>query len=95
MTSPDLSSIARGVPDADLLRTLAAANRSALERMISIAIDALDEIDPDPDLEPNGDLEGHCDEEGISTAFYMADIMQGPGCLISDDDFDQCGTARL
>lgn len=57
MSSPALSSIVSGVPDVDLLRALAATNRKALERMIAISIDILDQTDPDPDLEPCGDDE--------------------------------------
>lgn len=84
MTSLNLSSIARGVPDVELLRALAATNRSALERMINIAIDILDQTDADPDLEPEED--GACDEEEISTGFHALRNMPGPGCPIADED---------
>lgn len=86
MTSPSLAPIAAGIIDADLLRTLAATNRRALERLIAVGIDILDEMDPDPDLEPEED--GACDEDEISTAFYMMRNMPGPGCPISDEDFN-------
>lgn len=87
MKSPALSSIARDVPDVDLLRALAVTNREALERMITIGIDILDALDPDPDLEPEED--GACDEDEISTGFHALRNMPGPGCAISDCDSDE------
>ncbi|WP_137871472.1 hypothetical protein [Sphingopyxis sp. 2PD] len=91
MTSPALSSIARGVPDVDLLRALAATNRKALERMIAISIDILDALDPDPDLEED-DPCGQVDEDGINTVIpinlFNVRALNGPGCTLSDDDGD-------
>ncbi len=92
MRSPVLSSIARGVPDVDLLRALAATNRKALERMITISIDILDALDPDPDLEED-DPHGQVDEDGINSGPPLNLLnrrnLSGAGCIISDDDFDE------
>lgn len=92
MTSPALSSLARGVPDVDLLRHLAATNRKALERMIAISIDILDQTDPDPDLEED-DPSGQCDEDGLNTGSprnaLHGRLLEGPGCVLSDDDVDE------
>lgn len=92
MTSPTLSSIARGVPDVDLLRALAATNRKALERMIAISIDILDALDPDPDLEDD-DPAGQCDEDELTTEpprnVLNRRILDGAGCILSDDDMDE------
>lgn len=88
MNAPlDLRGIARGVPDVDLLRALAATNRPALERMIAISIDILDALDPDPDIEED-DPCGAADEDEYNTvspadSFRRAD--HGPGCIISDE----------
>lgn len=92
MSSPNLSSIARGVPDVDLLRALAATNRPALERMIAISIDILDALDPDPDVEDD-DPAGQCDEDELTTALPRNSlnrrILDGAGCVLSDDDMDE------
>lgn len=92
MTSPSLSSIARGVPDVDLLRALAQTNRKALERMIAISIDILDQTDGDPDLEED-DPSGQCDEDELNTGPQVnalhGRILEGPGCVLSDDDVDE------
>ena len=92
MSSPSLSSLARGVPDVDLLRHLAATNRKALERMIAISIDILDQTDPDPDLEED-DPGGQCDEDGCNTGLQRnalhGRVLEGPGCVLSDDDVDE------
>lgn len=92
MMSPSLAPIAAGVIDADLLRALAATNRPALERMIAIGIDILDQIDPDPDLEED-DPAGQCDEDGCNTTpprnVLTARSLAGAGCLLSDDDVDE------
>ncbi|MBN8844307.1 MAG: hypothetical protein J0H88_13780 [Sphingomonadales bacterium] len=82
MNSPDLSSIARGVPDVDLLRALAATNRTALERMIEVSIDILDEVDGDAD-----DQDG-CGAEDEPCAYFALEG-RGAGCLVSDNDFDE------
>ncbi|MBW8294751.1 hypothetical protein [Sphingopyxis sp.] len=91
MTSPSLAPIAAGVIDADLLRALAATNRPALERMIAIGIDILDQIDPDPDLEED-DPTGQCDEDELNTGsprnVLHTRSLDGAGCVLSDDDMD-------
>lgn len=90
--SPPLSSIARGVPDVDLLRALAATNRKALERMIAISIDILDAVDPDPDMEDD-DPAGQCDEDGCNITphrnAFNGRMLEGAGCVLSDDDADE------
>lgn len=92
MTSPALSSIARGVPDIDLLRALAATNRPALEHFIAAAIDILDAIDGDPDIEED-DPTGQADEDGVNTVIPINLLnrrtIAGAGCLLSDDDGDE------
>lgn len=86
--SPDLSSIARGVPDVDLLRTLAATNRKTLERFIATAIEIMDDIDaPAEDLEPEDDYSGGEDDFDPARPSLMGGI-EGAGCVISDDDCD-------
>lgn len=82
IVSIPLASIARGAPDADLLRALAATNRPALERMIEISIDILDEVDGDAD-----DQDGDSAED--EPCAYFAIAGHGAGCLVSDDDFNQ------
>lgn len=81
MTSPALSSIARGVPDSDLLRALAATDRATMERFIDVAITMLDQLDGD------SDFEGAHDEDELTTAFFLVD-RSGAGCVISDPDCD-------
>ncbi|QUM70855.1 hypothetical protein [Sphingopyxis granuli] len=86
------ATLARGVPDIDLLRALAATNRKALERMIAVSIDILDQTDPDPDLEED-DPSGVCDEDGANTGMQHNAlnhrVLEGPGCVLSDDDVDE------
>lgn len=85
MTSPTLSSIARGVPDVDLLRHLAATNRKALERMIAISIDILDQVDGDAD-----DQDGCAAEDEPVAWFAHPDITGGAaGCPVSDPDSNE------
>lgn len=84
MTSPSLAPIAGGIIDADLLRALAATNRPALERMIAISIDILDEIDGDPDAQ-----DGNGAEDEPCAWFKDPDLFgparnNAPGCPIAD-----------
>lgn len=92
MSSPNLTPIAGGIIDADLLRALAATNRPALERMIAISIDILDALDPDPDLEDD-DPAGQCDEDELNILpprnVLNRRILDGAGCVLSDDDMDE------
>jgi hypothetical protein len=77
-----LTSIARGVPPAPVLRILAQHSREELEGFIAVAIDLLDLADGDPDVEANGDEEdgtGAEDEEGGHSVYGA-----GPGCEIGD-----------
>jgi len=60
-----------------------AAPLEAVRNTIQRAIDALDDIDGDPDLEPNGDeLDGSLGEDD----FCLHNALPGPGCPISDPD---------
>lgn len=92
MSSPSLTPIAGSIIDADLLRALAETNRPALERMIAISIDILDALDPDPDLEED-DPAGQCDEDELNTGpqrnALHGRILDGAGCVLSDDDMDE------
>jgi hypothetical protein len=92
MTSPTLTPIAAGLIGPDLLRALAATNRAALENMIEVGIGILDGIDPDPDLEED-DPGGQCDEDGCNTGLQRnalhGRVLEGPGCVLSDDDVDE------
>lgn len=83
-----LTSIARGAPDADLLRRIAETDRKLLEQFVAAAIDALDVVDGDPDLEED-DPCGQIDEDGVNTvlpdeAYRWVD--RGPGCVYSDPE---------
>lgn len=80
MTSPALAPIAGGIIDVDLLRALAATNRKALERMITIAIDALDEIDGDAD-----DQDGNGAEDDACAWFSDPSwVGSAAGCPVAD-----------
>lgn len=87
MTSPALSSIARGVPDVDLLRALAATNRKALERMISLCIDILDEVDGDADAQ-DGDSAEDEPVAWFNDPNWLRQSMPfcGAGCPVSEPD---------
>lgn len=98
IVSIPLASIARGAPDADLLRRLALSDRKLLESFINAAIDALDTVDGDPDLEED-DPSGQADEDGINTAtpaqtgLYFRGY--GPGCELSDPGGHQEGSTPV
>ena len=63
-----------------------AAPLEAVRNTIQRAIDALDDIDGDPDLEPNGDeLDGSLGEDD----FCLHNALPGSGCPISDPGGDE------
>ena len=87
--SPALPSIARGVLNVDLLRALAATNRQALENMIAISIDILDEIDGDADGQDGNGAEdepvARFNDPDWLRRKKMADL---PGCPVADPSGD-------
>lgn len=84
MSAPALSSIARGVPDIDLLRALAATNRQALENMISVSIDLLDSIDGDADEQDGTSAEDEPCAWFRDPAFLRQKGENIAGCSVSD-----------
>lgn len=94
--SPPLASIAAGVIDIDLLRHLAATNRKALERMIDISIDILDQVDPDPDLEPCGDDEPLvADGDAQDASWHEGASLVGYGMTNISREDDEAGCKPL
>lgn len=83
---PNIGS-ASALPFATALAVIPSLPRPLLSRLVSRAIERLDEIDGDPDLEDD-DPSGQCDEDEINTglAFISAHgiSLDGPGCPISD-----------
>ncbi|MEO6151667.1 MAG: hypothetical protein ABIT09_07785 [Croceibacterium sp.] len=64
-------------------RILARYQRPQLEAFLSIAIDLLDTMDPDPEAEPSGDeMDGNPAEDD----FWPHRETGSPGCVISDPD---------
>lgn len=63
-------------------RILARYDREKLEAFISVAIDLLDALDPNPDVELNGDeLDGSMGEDD-----FNKQRASGPGCPLADPD---------
>lgn len=68
------------------------APRSAVERTIERAIEALDTIDGDPDLEPDGDeTDGNGAEDDVC-AWFAFD--RGPGCAVADAGISDSGALQ-
>lgn len=74
VTLPPILAFIMGVP---------VAPRSAVERTIERAIEALDAIDGDPDLEPDGDETDGNGAEDEPCAWFTG-YRRGPGCEVSD-----------
>lgn len=81
-----------GLPYSLLSQAIHHLTRAELEDLAQSLIDHMDGIDPDPDLEDD-DPSGQCDEDELNTGSRLfvqhGRIQQGPGCVISDDDFDE------
>ncbi|SFO94264.1 hypothetical protein [Qipengyuania nanhaisediminis] len=71
-----LTSLARGVPPAPVLRILARHSRTEIEGFIAVAIDLLDLADGDPDKEATAAEDDFAD--------WPARPWHGAGCQISD-----------
>ena len=83
-----------------LMRTIARQPRRRLEAAVELLLFTLDAMDGDPDLEaicdddePNGDEQdgNFAEDDGAARA---ALIDAGPGCIISDNDFEDDGQER-
>lgn len=87
-----LTSIGGAAPDPAVLQHIAATSRKTLERFVAAAIDALDTVDGDPDLEED-DPCGQADEDGCNLGIQRnalhGRILEGAGCILSDDDADE------
>jgi hypothetical protein len=69
------------LPASIALALIPSLPRSHLERLVQTLIDRMDEADGD------SDFEGQHDEDDLTTAFFLVDRNDGPGCRISDSDF--------
>lgn len=69
-------------------------SRAELEDLAQSLIDHMDVIDGDPDLEDD-DPAGQSDEDGVNTGSgklcLHGMVLDGPGCMISDDDVGELG----
>lgn len=72
-----------------ILSAIPGLPRAELGRLVDRAIDRLDQLDPDPDIELNGDEldEAQGEDSFVSSGAFGAKFY-GPGCPISDSDFD-------
>lgn len=68
-----------------ILDTIPSLPRPLLSRMVQKMIDRLDQMDADSDLEPED-----TDHSGGEDDFCCT-MQDGPGCPISDPDFDYLG----
>lgn len=71
-----------------VVKILARFDRPTVEAFLSVAIDLLDAMDPDPDVELNGDEFDHDngEDEGHGGCANRPLPWGGPGCPISDPD---------
>ena len=75
----------QGLPLNVLLSAIPSLPRPMLDRLVTRAIERMDEIDGDPDLEPNGDeIDGTNAEDEALYAPHGLPLAYGPGCPISD-----------
>lgn len=81
MSAIPINAMASAIPPAPVIAILSRYRREEIEGFIEIAIGLLDMADGD------ADLEGAHNEDELSTAFFLVDQTDGPGCKISDPDF--------